>query len=194
MTRHVLWLALVVAVGAAGCGSDSPEPPSPEPATEEPSTPDTPDVEAPPEPAPTETADGVSLVGPLTLGEAVEVTVPPVPGPEGQREYRLAIDTAHGVRCDAHAEHEGEGRDAQMALMRDDERIASNSDAGEGFDARIDFEAEPGTYGVRVWEWLHRDATLTVTCVRHQADPAEAVEAEAVEAEAAPEETPPDTP
>ncbi|MFK7988899.1 MAG: hypothetical protein AB8I08_22965 [Sandaracinaceae bacterium] len=178
MTRHALWLGLAVFISSVGCGSNSEEPTADRVPAEpdETATVEEAEAEAETPDAPTETADGVRLVGPLVLGESVDITVPPVPGAEGQRQYSLAIAAGHGVRCDAHAEHEGEGRDAQMALYRDDERIAANSDAGEGFDARIDFEAEPGTYGVRVWEWLHRDATLTLTCIRHEVPEPEAAE------------------
>lgn len=106
-------------------------------------------------PAPT-----VAAGTPLTLGTPAAVAVPAGEGPAGQVALPLTITAPGRYQCDAHSgEH-----DAQMAIDQNGVELQQDSDSGEGRDSRIVRDLTPGTYQVRVWEWLHRATTVTVRC------------------------------
>lgn len=96
----------------------------------------------------------------LTLGAPAVVNVVPGQGPGSQPELALNVTAPGHYQCDASAP----GRDAQLAIVQNGQILQQDSDSGEGVNARITRELAPGLYQVRVWEWMHRDAAITVSC------------------------------
>ncbi|MEZ4336003.1 MAG: hypothetical protein R3B82_05190 [Sandaracinaceae bacterium] len=96
----------------------------------------------------------------LTLGMPAVANVVPGQGPGSQPELALTITTPGTYQCDASAP----GRDAQLAIVQNGQILQQDSDSGEGVNARLTRELAPGVYQVRVWEWMHRDAAITVSC------------------------------
>jgi len=99
-------------------------------------------------------------VSALTLGAPSVVAIAAGQGAGSQPELPLTIAVAGNYRCDASAA----GRDAQMAIVQNGQVVQQDSDSGEGTDARIVRQLTPGLYHVRVWEWMHRDTSITVRC------------------------------
>lgn len=76
------------------------------------------------------------------------------------REVTLTIATAGTYQIDAVSED----KDAQVALIQNNATlIEENSDGGEGRNARIRRQLEPGVYQLRIWDWIRRPASITVT-------------------------------
>ena len=83
----------------------------------------------------------------------------------GQAELDLTITSPGMYRCDAHAaDAAGAALDGQMAIIQNGAELVNDQDSGPENDAQITRELAPGAYRVRVWEWLHRAAIVTVTC------------------------------
>lgn len=55
------------------------------------------------------------------------------------------------------------GFDAQLMIIRDNAEVGRDSDSGGNNNARWTGPLTPGTYGVRVFDWLNRAAPITVT-------------------------------
>lgn len=106
----------------------------------------------------------VAPATPLALGTPANVVVAGIDGPGGQTELDLAITSPGSYRCHAHAAQGPTNLDAQMVILQNGAELAADSDSGGNNDAQITRELAPGAYRVRVWEWLHRPATITVTC------------------------------
>ncbi|MBX3275531.1 MAG: hypothetical protein KF729_35050 [Sandaracinaceae bacterium] len=108
-------------------------------------------------------------VGTLTPGQPLQVQFPNFPilqRPQNDRDAARAVTftvAAPGTyQCDAAASN---GRDAKMAIIRDGLIVAQDDDSGEGNNARITRAFEPGTYSIRVWDWIRRgEMTITVSC------------------------------
>ena len=112
--------------------------------------------------------------GSITLGEPFVVTIAPFPFRARPRHDRAAaravlleVERPATVRCDASTRGQQRGRrDPVMAVIDADGRLlARDDDGGEGHDARIRRALEPGTYVVRVWDWMRRDGTFHLLCV-----------------------------
>ena len=113
--------------------------------------------------------DALEPVGALTLGEDLAVTFPDLPLGQRARNDRdaakavtLNIASAGQYTCTAAADN---GRDAKMALIQDGRLLEEDDDGGEGNNASITRQLQPGDYVVRVWDWIRRDEmTITVNC------------------------------
>jgi hypothetical protein len=77
-------------------------------------------------------------------------------------ELSLEIATAGSYRIDVMSAA-GAGRDAELLLHRDNAVIAEDSDSGDENNAQLVRTLEPGSYRVRVRDWMNREASLTVT-------------------------------
>ncbi|MCB9598436.1 MAG: hypothetical protein H6719_37325 [Sandaracinaceae bacterium] len=141
MDRRLSWAIGLLLIGACGGGDDSNTPPPP-----------------PPPPA----APSVAIGVPAT------VTIAPMAA--GGQADSMAVNLDFNVaapgnyQCTAHGVQGTEVRDAQMKLFQNGAELAMDSDSGDGFDAMITRQLAPGAYSIRVWEWLGRDAQITVTC------------------------------
>jgi len=108
-------------------------------------------------------------VGRLNLGQPLQVQFPEIPLLQRPRNIRdaaraatLEITEEGEYTCTASASN---GRDAIMALIRDGRVLGEDDDGGTGDDAQITQRLTPGTYVVRVWDWIKRgDMIITVTC------------------------------
>ncbi len=142
MNRRWVFVLALLGIGACGGGDDEGGPPPP-----------------PPPPA----APSVSIGAPTT------VTVAPMPAGGNAEASGISLDfnvAAPGnYQCTAHAVSGTEVRDGQMALLQGGAELTRDSDSGDGFDAMFTRELAPGAYTLRVWEWLGRDASITVSCV-----------------------------
>ncbi len=98
--------------------------------------------------------------GVLTLGAPATVNIPAGDGPAGHIHLNLAITAPGPYTCDAISD----GHDAQMAIIEAGNVLAQDSDSGEGTNARLTRDLTPGAYQIRLWEWLHRETQITVTC------------------------------
>ncbi|MCA9609783.1 MAG: hypothetical protein KC619_29495 [Myxococcales bacterium] len=98
-------------------------------------------------------------VAQLALGTPTTVTVAAGDGPVGQVHVGLTITQPGPYTCDATSE-----QDAQLVLLQNGAVLVEDSDSGAGVNARIGTDLQPGEYQLRVWEWLHRPTTVTVTC------------------------------
>ncbi|MBX3272484.1 MAG: hypothetical protein KF729_19655 [Sandaracinaceae bacterium] len=149
MERRLAWVLGLLVIGACGGGDDSSGPPPP----------------PPPPPAPR-----------VAIGSPATVTIAPAAQGAEPASAAVSIDfsvTAPGnYQCTAHGVGGGEVRDAELALLMGTNELARDSDSGEGYDAMITRQLDPGAYTLRVWEWRGRDASITVTCVPAPAAPA----------------------
>lgn len=110
-------------------------------------------------------AAGIAQAGALALGTPSTVNVAAADGPAGQAEFDLNIEGEGSYQCRAHAAGpDGSGLDGQMAILQNGAELASDSDSGGNYDALITRDLTAGQYKVRVWEWQHRAAAITVTC------------------------------
>jgi len=101
--------------------------------------------------------------GALTAGSPSAVTAP---AGETRRaasaELTLEITTAGSYRVDATTAADS-GRDPELMIHRDGAIVGEDSDSGEGNNAQLVRALTPGTYRVRVRDWVNRDAAITVT-------------------------------
>jgi hypothetical protein len=77
-------------------------------------------------------------------------------------ELTLDIRQAGNYRIDATTAGDA-GRDAELLIHRDGAVVAEDSDTGEGNNAQITRQLEPGQYRVRVRDWVNRAASISVT-------------------------------
>lgn len=112
-----------------------------------------------------------SPAGSVTLGAPMVVNFPAYPplgrpsnDRDASREVTLTVATAGQYTCTAAADG---GNDAKMALILNGEVLEENDDGGGDQTARISRTLEPGTYQIRVWDWLRRAGmNITVRCVQ----------------------------
>lgn len=109
-------------------------------------------------------------VGAITLGTPSVVTIPDFPILERPRNDRdasraltLNVTAAGQYTCTASADN---NKDPKMALIQNGQLLEEDDDSGPGRnDASITRQLQPGTYVIRVWDWLHRgDHRITVNC------------------------------
>lgn len=108
-------------------------------------------------------------VGAVTPGQPVQVQFPDFPlldRPRNNRDAAKAVTftvAAPGqFTCGAAASN---NRDAQMAVIQNGAILAEDDDSGDGNNASVTRQYTPGTYIIRVWDWIRRgDMTITVTC------------------------------
>jgi hypothetical protein len=77
-------------------------------------------------------------------------------------ELTLTVARAGNYRIDA-TTASGAGRDAELTLHRDGVVVAEDSDSGDGNNAQITRQLEPGQYRVRVRDWVNRAAAISVS-------------------------------
>lgn len=116
---------------------------------------------APPGPAP---AAGGPL--PAVTVDGPEVTAP-IPA---MTTLPFTVATAAEYQIDA----TGPGVDAQLYLFQGDSFVTSDSDSGEGVDARIVTFLAPGAYTARIYEYRGRALTGTAAVTQLQPLPAAA--------------------
>jgi len=75
-------------------------------------------------------------------------------------EVTLEVRAAGNYRIDATSDP---SRDAQLLIHRDGAVVAEDSDSGDANNAQITRQLEPGSYRLRVYDWMNRDAAITVT-------------------------------
>lgn len=108
-------------------------------------------------------------VGAVTVGQPLVVTFPDFPllnRPRNDRDAAKAVTfnvTAAGqYTCTAAADN---NRDAKMALIQNGAVLEEDDDSGDGNNASITRQLQPGNYVIRVWDWIRRgDMRITVTC------------------------------
>lgn len=83
---------------------------------------------------------------------------------EASVEVALTITAPGSYRIDA-SSTDGT-RDAELSLLLDGGLLQADSDSGDESNARIVRELAPGSYTVRVRDWLNREATITVAVER----------------------------
>ena len=106
----------------------------------------------------------LNAVGSLSVGQPVVVELPQASTAlEGTRALTLNVTEAGVYQLDATS---NEDRDAELSLLQQNIELLRDSDSGEGVNARIERELAPGEYEVRVWEYQHRPAPITVTITR----------------------------
>jgi hypothetical protein len=54
-------------------------------------------------------------------------------------------------------------KDAQVVLTQNGRLIAKDSDSGEGRNARLTQNLPPGSYTVRIHDWIRREANITLS-------------------------------
>ncbi len=110
--------------------------------------------------------EALTPVGALTTGRPSNVTAP---AGETRRaasvELTLQITTEGSYRIDA-TTAEGSGRDPELMIHRDGAVVGEDSDSGDGNNAQLVRTLTPGTYRVRVRDWVNREAAITVTLTR----------------------------
>ncbi len=105
---------------------------------------------------------------PTATGPATPAAPPPAPGQLDGPPLAVAVPALPGVSftVEASAEYQvdamGSPRDAQLYLFRNGELVTTDSDSGDGVDARIVQFFEPGTYEIRVGEWRVRQMSARV--------------------------------
>lgn len=107
--------------------------------------------------------------GAITPGQPLVVTFPDFPllnRPRNDRDAAKAVTfnvaAAGQYTCTAAADN---GRDAKMALIQNGQVLEEDDDSGEGNNASITRQLQPGNYIIRVWDWIRRgDMRITVTC------------------------------
>lgn len=107
--------------------------------------------------------------GALTLGAPLAVAFPAYPllsrpsnDRDASKEVTLTIAAAGQYTCSASADGTN---DAKMSIILNGEVLQEDDDSGEGNTAQITRQLAPGTYQVRVWDWLRRgNMNITVTC------------------------------
>lgn len=109
-------------------------------------------------------------VGALTLGAPLTIQFPDVGimnRPENDRaaskSATLTVAAAGQYTCTATMA--GDGHRAKLQLISNGTVVASDDQSFSESNASITQQLQPGTYEVRVWEWIYRDETsATVTC------------------------------
>ncbi len=108
-------------------------------------------------------------VGAITVGQPTVVTFEDFPLLQRPRNDRAAakaitfnVAAAGQYTCTASADN---GRDPKMALIQNGQMLEEDDDSGEGNNAQITRQLQPGNYVIRVWDWIRRgDMRITVTC------------------------------
>lgn len=111
----------------------------------------------------------LEAVGALTVGQPTVVTFPDFPllnRPRNDRDAAKAVTlnvaAAGQYTCTASADN---GRDAKMALIQNGQVLEEDDDSGDGNNASITRQLQPGNYIIRVWDWIRRgDMRITVQC------------------------------
>lgn len=106
---------------------------------------------------------------PLTPVGAIAPGAPPVvanaPAGDSNRaasaEVTLTIAAAGNYTIDAIGP--ATGCDSQLVVIRDNAEVGRDSDSGDANNARWTGPLTPGTYGVRVYDWLNRACTINVS-------------------------------
>lgn len=98
----------------------------------------------------------LAQVTPATLGQPQTIAVAAAP------TLTFDVAAAGEYRIDA----QGGAMDAQLALVQGGSVITSDSDSGEGVDARIVTFLAPGSYAARVTEYQGRAMSARVTITR----------------------------
>lgn len=107
------------------------------------------------------------ILPPMTPAATIAPGAPPTPvsTPAGSSaraasaEVTLVVASAGTYRIDAVAE----GRDAELVLIRDAAIVAQDSDSGEGVNASLTRALTPGSYTLRVRDFVNRASTITLT-------------------------------
>jgi predicted nucleic acid-binding Zn-ribbon protein len=100
-------------------------------------------------------------VGTIAPGQSLPVQVPEGPDDRGaSREITLNIAVAASYQIDATSDAD---HDAQLKIIQNNAVVAEDSDSGGNRNARITQVLQPGTYTVRVYDYVHRAATITVS-------------------------------
>jgi hypothetical protein len=105
-------------------------------------------------------------VGVITPGQSLAVQTP-----QGDhlraasREVTLNIAQQGTYQIDATADGDF---DAQLMLIQNNTLIASDSDSGEGRNARMTRSLAPGSYTLRVHDWRRRASTINVSATQTQ--------------------------
>jgi hypothetical protein len=103
----------------------------------------------------------VENVGAISSGQPMVVEIPAASDPvAGTRGLTLTVTEQGVYQLGASGP---QGVDAEMSIVLDGRELQRDSDSGEGVNARIVRELTPGTYEVRVWEYRHRGAAITVS-------------------------------
>jgi len=113
--------------------------------------------------------DPLQPVGAVTIGQPLVVTFPDFPllqRPHNDRDAAKAVTlnvaAAGQYTCTAAADN---GRDAKMALIQNGQVLEEDDDSGDGNNASITRQLQPGNYIIRVWDWIRRgDMRITVNC------------------------------
>ncbi|MBX7193817.1 MAG: hypothetical protein K1X94_17325 [Sandaracinaceae bacterium] len=80
-------------------------------------------------------------------------------------ELTLDIATAGNYRIDATTAPDA-GRDAEVMIHRDGVVVAEDSDSGDANNAQITHQLEPGSYRLRVRDWVNRASQISVSVHR----------------------------
>jgi hypothetical protein len=105
--------------------------------------------------------------GTVTLGAPLLVQIPtfssyPRNDRDAAKEVAFTVAAPGTYTCDA-TTSDGQ-HDAQLALIQNGQLLVQDSDSGEGNNAQITRQLTAGTYTIRVWDWVHRAADITVSC------------------------------
>ena len=76
-------------------------------------------------------------------------------------EVTLTIATAGNYTIDAIGP--ATGCDAKLVLVGNNTEVGHDSDSGDGSNARWTGPLTPGTYGIRVFDWVHRACVINVS-------------------------------
>lgn len=109
------------------------------------------------------------VLPPLTPAGAITPGAPPVvvnaPAGDSPRassaEVTLTIATAGNYTIDAVGP--ASGCDSQLVVVGQNAEVGRDSDSGDANNARWTGPLTPGTYGVRVYDWINRACTITVS-------------------------------
>lgn len=102
-------------------------------------------------------------VGTITPGAPAVVANAPAGNADraASAEVTLTIATAGNYTIDAIGP--GTGCDAQLVVVGNNAEVGHDSDSGDESNARWTGPLTPGTYGIRVHDWIHRACTINVT-------------------------------
>ena len=109
------------------------------------------------------------VLPPLTPAATIVPGAPPasVNAPAGDSnrassaEVTLTIATAGNYTIDAVGP--ATGCDSQLVIVAQNAEVARDSDSGDANNARWTGPLTPGTYGVRVFDWINRACTIAVS-------------------------------
>jgi hypothetical protein len=109
------------------------------------------------------------VLPPLTAAATITPGAPPAPvtAPAGDSnrassaEVTVTIATAGNYTIDAVGP--ATGCDSQLVIVRDNAEVGRDSDSGDENNARWTGPLTPGTYGVRVYDWINRACAINVS-------------------------------